>query len=204
MVIASGGQPSTVRRTMSRRANVFAASGLVAILALSLLFVGCGDKEQPAAGDMLNKADKYLEGLDSDIDELSEDLESLRSSLKEGETLTSSLLCQVSAPLKRQAADIMAELASTRDRVREWAAESALEARWVPVRREMLENSVELEKVIRDVFIRLSQVDGDLASGRVPVADELDRTVDDWTVSFDRIRARNRELERRAEALSSD
>jgi len=191
---------------MRKSARELVAVCCCAVL-LAALFVlsGCGSGRN-STQQVLDKADRFVNSVDSNVDRLSTDVKALARSIKEGTEITREMLSETYASTKGQAQKVVDSVRSAQAEIKKIVADSGAGGidRYLDIQNEMLDNAVTLTNTLSDLFGQLSSAAKAMASGGAPDASGLSRTAEEWISSFDRIEENSRALVEKASKLKDE
>lgn len=181
---------------------------MVCILVLVILLAtlaGCGKKNNQAEG-FLDKAEGYLTETDRAINDVSTEFDSLVKNIKEGTSLTVELVEQTYNTVKSQAEKIVDQVKSAQDENRKILEMKGVEGykRYVDIQNQVLDNAVEMTKILGELFDQLSGVATAIKSGKAPDTSHLAKTAESWRKQFDELVKKGKALEEKAGKIKKE
>jgi uncharacterized phage infection (PIP) family protein YhgE len=173
----------------------------VLALCTVLLAPGCGSRTKNSAQEILEKADRFVNSVDSDVDKLSTDVKALARSIKEGTAITAGMVEQT-----YQAQKVVDDVRVARQEIKDIISGTASGGyqKYLGIQNEMLDSAASLTETLGDVFSQLSAAADSLSAGKAPEVTALSRTAEDWLQSFDDIREKVRGLVDEARRLKQE
>jgi ElaB/YqjD/DUF883 family membrane-anchored ribosome-binding protein len=178
----------------------------VLALCTVLLAPGCGSRTKNSAQEILEKADHFVNSVDSDVDKLSTDVKALARSIKEGTAITAGMVEQTYGALKSQAQKVVDDVRVARQEIKDIISGTASGGyqKYLGIQNEILDSAASLTETLGDVFSQLAAAADSLSAGKAPEVTALSRTAEDWLQSFDDIREKVRGLVDEARRLKQE
>lgn len=190
---------------MTRMARLLVAISLCALTPALAFATGCGTPKS-STREILEKADRFVNSVDSNVDQLSTDVKALARSIKEGTAITVAMLQQTYDAMKGEAEKVVDSVRSAQLEIKKIVSQGGAAAldRSADIHNEILDNAVALTDTLGDVFTQLSSAMKALSSGTPPDTSGLSRTAEDWVASFEQIKDRSRALVEEARKLERE
>ncbi|MHB8895375.1 MAG: hypothetical protein ACYC99_09400 [Candidatus Geothermincolia bacterium] len=179
---------------------------ILAVLFACLPVMGCSPAQGNQARDMLDRADRFLGEIDSELGRLSADIEAVADSAREGAFPTADIVRRSYEALKAQAEEVVSRVNSARAETGKiFAMEGVPDyKKCAEIQNEVLDNAITLVKSAGDVLGLLSVAAATLSSGQAADTAQILRAAEGWSSTFDDIRGMSDKLLQDARNLKEE